>query len=267
MKFADILKEAEAVSSLNPQEKAAYDDLISSLEEASGKSFIEKLTKIAKDGLLKGLFLTTLLGSPELTDAQKTQVQNLAKDTTTQSVTKAPKWEAKSYISTQMMDEWNKYVDWLKKTKVEDLAPYIETDYKGGGILAGNLIMNHEDYSDVVLDVYNEIMNPKIKLTKADIIPIQAQMRDYRNWAINTHIDDGGMANKNNKIKFNFTPNADYSNFMSNSLNSKEDGITGIYTSRIFFPRTYITTIVNGKKISTTDVGYTGKTLNYGQNK
>lgn len=266
IKLKSILEEIEATATLSKQEKAAYDDLIGSLKEASGKDFLTKVASYAKKGMLKGALLAALLNAPELSKAEKTQVQDLAKDTTTQTVAKVPKWKAEKHITVKKMDEWNQFVKWLNKTTVEDLAPYIETEYKGSGKLAGNSIMNHEDYSDVVLEVYKDLF-PQTTLTKADIKPIQTQINDYRNWVIKSHIEGGGFTNKNNKIHFDYPVSSDYSNFMRSSSKSGEDGIVGVFTSQILFPRAYMQYFVDGKKVSTADLGYVDKDLKPNQKK
>jgi hypothetical protein len=169
--------------------------------------------------------------------------------TTVKPVLNIPKWEGKRYITVKKMDEWNKFVDWLKKTKVEDLVNDIETEYKGSGILAGNEIMNHEDYSDIVLEVYKDKF-PETSLTKTDIPNIQAQVGDLRNQTINKHHTNPGS------VKFNFPVAADYSNYMRASSKSGEDGIVGKFTSQIKFPREYMMYFINDKKVNTADLGY-----------
>jgi hypothetical protein len=161
-------------------------------------------------------------------------------------------WKATRYVSDKKMEDWNKFVDWLSKTKVEDLANDIQTERQGSGKLAGNEIMNHEDYSDVVLEVYKD-RHPETTISKSDIKLIQKQLGNYRLWTISTHIKNGGIANKNNPIQFSFTPNKDYSNYMSFVLKSGEDGIVGINTSRIQFPHAYITDLDKG---TTADLGF-----------
>jgi hypothetical protein len=162
------------------------------------------------------------------------------------------KWEAKRYVSDAKMEDWNKFVGWLAQTKVEDLAQDIDTERKGSGKLAGNSIMDHEDYSDVVLEVYKD-KHPETTITKADVKLVQKQLGNYRSWTIATHIKNGGMANKNNPVTFSFTPNEDYSNYMSFVLKSGEDGIVGINTSRVAFPHSYITDLDKG---TTADLGF-----------
>jgi hypothetical protein len=245
-----LLLEVDTPSELSPKEKAAYNDLISSLEEASGDSFLAKVGEYAKQGLLKGALLAALLASPKLGQAQKAQIQDLAKDATTQTAaTDYSKWEAKRYVSDKKMEDWNDFTDWLRSTKVEDLG--IATKREGSGVLAGNPIMDHEDYSDAVIEAYRK--GHTTTITKADVKPIQKQLGNYRDWTIATYIKNGKDTNKKNPVQFNFKVADNYSNYMSFVLKSGEDGIVGINTSRVRFPHEYLTDLDKG---TTADLGF-----------
>lgn len=169
-----------------------------------------------------------------------------------QAATDYSKWEAKRYVLDKKMEDWNDFTDWLRSTKVEDLADEIETERKGSGVLAGNPIMDHEDYSDVVLEVYKD-KHPETSITKADVKPIQKQLGNYRDWTIATYIKNGKDTNKKNPIQFNFKVADNYSNYMSFVLKSGEDGIVGINTSRVRFPHEYLTDLDKG---TTADLGF-----------
>ena len=239
IKLVDLIKEQQ---------------IIAEVETLLGRSLTEaELEEIdlkrAARNLAAGVGLTAATMFGNTAQATTTPPMDSARTAITQTVNTVPKWEAKSYISVQKMNDWNKFVDWLKKTKVEDLKDDIETERKGSGVLAGNEIMNHEDYSDVVLEVYKD-KHPETSLTKADVKPIQAQIGDYRIKTINQHKTDPKSVN------FVFPVNPDYSNFMRPSSKSGEDGIVGKFTSQINFPKAYMTYFVNNKKTNTVDLGY-----------
>jgi hypothetical protein len=242
IKLTDLLKEIQ-------EERRS----IAEIEELLGRPLTEaeleelNLKRTARN-LAAGVALTAAtLGGGNKAKAATTPSRDSA--ATTQTVTNIPKWEAKRHVDVKKMEDWNKFVDWLKETKVEDLADDIDTERKGSGILAGNEIMNHEDYSDVVLEIYKD-KHPETSITKKDIESIQAQIGDLRIKTINQHKADP------KSVKFNYPVKPDYSNFMRSSSKSGEDGIVGKFTSQIKFPKEYMVYFNNNKKVNTADLGY-----------
>jgi hypothetical protein len=242
IKLTDLLKEIQ-------EERRSIAEIEELLGRPLTEAELEELNlKRAAKNLGAGAVFTaaSLLGGNKAKAATTPSRDSAA---TTQTVTSIPKWEAKTYVSTKKMDDWNKFVDWLKKTKVEDLANDIETERKGSGILAGNEIMNHEDYSDIVLEIYKD-KHPETSITKEDVKPIQAQIGDLRLKTINQHKADP------KSVTFNYPVKPDYSNYMRPSSKSGEDGIVGKFTSQIKFPKEYIVYFNNNKKANTVDLGY-----------
>jgi hypothetical protein len=242
IKLIDLLKEIQ-------EERQS----IAEIEELLGRSLTEaELEELdLKRAAKKVRDFTTAAAIAATTIGGQAKAATLPTDsaTVTQTATDIPKWEAKRYVDVKKMEDWNKFVDWLKVTKVEDLADDIDTERKGSGILAGNEIMNHEDYSDVVLEVYKD-KYPETSITKEDIKSIQAQVGDLRIKTINQH-----KANPKS-VTFNYPVKPDYNNFMRSSSKSGEDGIVGKFTSQIKFPKEYMVYFYNNKKINTSDLGY-----------
>ncbi len=235
IKLADLINEIE-------QDK---------LEEAGWKDLVAAV----------GLTAATILGGGAKAQSTAPADINTMK---TQTIPNLPKWQAEKYVDTKVMKDWNKFVKWLSETTVEDLSKYITTEYEGSGKLAGNKIMNHEDYSDAVLEVYTKVFDKSSSLSKKLIIPIQSQIRDYRNYLINGNYIYRvikKVPNESNPFRLDFTPKADYSNLMSDALKAGEDGIVGVFTSQIFFPGAYLKVIENGKQVDFKSLGYAEKNI------
>jgi hypothetical protein len=239
IKLVDLLKEIQ-------EERQS----IAEIEELLGRSLTEaELEELNLKRAARNLGAGLAFTAATLGGQAKAATPPVDSAATTQTATNIPKWEAKKYVDVKKMEDWNKFVDWLKETKVEDLADDIDTERKGSGILAGNEIMNHEDYSDVVLEVYKD-KHPETSITKKDIKPIQAQVGDLRIKTINQHKADP------KSVTFNYPVRPDYSNFMRSSSKSGEDGIVGKFTSQIKFPKEYLTYFKDNKKVNTVDLGY-----------
>lgn len=85
IKLIDLLKEVSE-NTPTPDEQKVIDDLLGSLQEGAFDNLLAKAKNYAKKGLLTATVIAALVGSPELTKAQKTQIQGLPKaQTTTQA--------------------------------------------------------------------------------------------------------------------------------------------------------------------------------------
>lgn len=117
-------------------------------------------------------------------------------------------------IDENVMNEWNKYVDYLESTGFKG-KPELDKNNLG--------FQKLEEYRS---------KNKNTVLTKEVIPQIQRQLQDYRNWVIEGH--------KTGKrpVQFSYEVAPDYSNFMPNL--SKVDGYPGQYTTNVRFPSEYM---------------------------
>ena len=190
IRLATLLKEV-AKNTPTPEEQRVIDDLLGSLQEGAFDNLLAKAKSYAKKGLLTATVIAALVASPELTSAQKSQIQDFSKEKanaimgTTDMNPNNPadvkrvdtgymKWTlgtsddgilgqytsqfifpgtwawkgnnalAKqgtetnkkllqlSGLSVKQMEDWNKFVDWMKKAKIDGKKisgnPQLDTD-------------------------------------------------------------------------------------------------------------------------------------------
>lgn len=168
------------------------------------------------------------MGSPLLSSAQKSEI----KQTIGQSQTATPKAETPDTVSTVKMNEWNKYITWLKS--------------KG---LSGDKRMDNIDFSKQTLVDYKK-ENPAVSLTYEDVPMIQKAIIKYREYVLKSFEDN--RAKPSNGIK------PDKSNFMSWALKTGVDGIIGQYTSQFIFPEVYLKDLNSG---NVTNLGFADPSL------
>jgi hypothetical protein len=77
IRLIDILREIAEEASPTPEEQKVIDDLLGSLQEGAFDSLLAKAKSYAKKGLLTATVIAALVASPELSSAQKSQVQKL----------------------------------------------------------------------------------------------------------------------------------------------------------------------------------------------
>lgn len=83
---------------LTPEEQKAVDYVLG-LDEGVVGDIVSRAKKIARDGLLKGAVLATLLATPNIAQAQKTQIQQIASTTTTTAPTQKATPAAATYAA------------------------------------------------------------------------------------------------------------------------------------------------------------------------
>jgi hypothetical protein len=80
---------------LTPQEQEVVDDILNSVNEGMFDDMLEKVKKYARRGLITATVLTTLLGTPNLTQAQKQDIKDIAQiEMTSQQSSTDTAWEA-----------------------------------------------------------------------------------------------------------------------------------------------------------------------------
>ena len=77
----DALSENKKIkeASLNPKEQEIFDDIISTLNEGTFDSVLEKIKSYVKKGLMTTAILASLMASPNLSQAQKQDIRQIAK--------------------------------------------------------------------------------------------------------------------------------------------------------------------------------------------
>ena len=83
---------------LTPQEQKAVDYILG-LDEGVVGDIVSRAKEIARKGLLKGAVLATLLATPNIAQAQKTQIQQIASTTTTTAPTQKATPAAATYAA------------------------------------------------------------------------------------------------------------------------------------------------------------------------
>jgi hypothetical protein len=63
---------------LTPEEQKVVDDILNSVNEGMFDDMLEKVKSYAKKGLITAAVLTTLLGAPNLTQAQRQDIKDIA---------------------------------------------------------------------------------------------------------------------------------------------------------------------------------------------
>ena len=63
---------------LTPEEQEVVDDILNSVNEGMFDDMLEKVKKYARRGLITATVLTTLLGTPNLTQAQRQDIKDVA---------------------------------------------------------------------------------------------------------------------------------------------------------------------------------------------
>lgn len=86
IKLTDLLKEIEEQS----QEQEIIDDLLGTLNEGAFDDLLDKVKDYAKRGLLTAGVLAALMAAPQLSAAQKAQVQDIAKKTAISKIPTSP---------------------------------------------------------------------------------------------------------------------------------------------------------------------------------
>jgi hypothetical protein len=83
---------------LTPEEQKAVDYVLG-LDEGVVGDIVSRAKEIARKGLLKGAVLATLLATPNIAQAQKTQIQQIASTTTTTAPTQKATPAAATYVA------------------------------------------------------------------------------------------------------------------------------------------------------------------------
>lgn len=86
----DALSENKNIkeASLNPEEQEIFDDIISTLNEGTFDSVLEKIKSYVKKGLMTTAILASLMASPNLSQAQKQDIRQIANTEMSASTTK-----------------------------------------------------------------------------------------------------------------------------------------------------------------------------------
>jgi len=86
----DALSENKKIeeASLNPEEQEIFDDIISTLNEGTFDSVLEKIKSYIKKGLMTTAILASLMASPNLSQAQKQDIRQIANTEMSASTTK-----------------------------------------------------------------------------------------------------------------------------------------------------------------------------------
>ena len=192
--LAGIITEEEA-KKLTPQEQKIVDDILGGLDEGLFDDVLEKAKKYAKKGLLTASIMAALLAAPNLSKAEKAQLQTLDPDTTTTASdpTKGTFVDGKigkftsrfrfpilkndnSFlpdntnsvaITANEMQQWNDFVDWMNTQ-----------GYKGDST------MDHTKKSLEVLNQYSK-ENPGFWVkSPEDVKKIQRYIKAYRIYSL-----------------------------------------------------------------------------------
>lgn len=201
IKLFDLIKEIHH-QQLTPKEQQIVDDILLSLDEGTLDNFKQKIKDYAKKGAITASILTALMASPEITQAQKDQINKIVNTSISTprngtqvdgingqftSQFKFPDSYLKNLntgktdtlnhsnikpfaknISTTQMENWNSFVDWMKR--------------KG---YSGNEKMDHISFSNDVLEEYKE-ENPNFWVNSSnDIKSIQISIKNYRQFVVN----------------------------------------------------------------------------------
>lgn len=212
IRLIDILREIAEEASPTPEEQKVIDDLLGSLQEGAFDSLLAKAKSYAKKGLLTATVIAALVASPELSSAQKSQVQKLP-NAQTALTKKAPTGTSVDSILGQYtsqfkfpharlkvdkkiidlglednktldiisnfdkgkMDQWNKFVDWMKVSKLN------------GKTISGNPTLDADsDLGQQVIDAYRQTEQGENFFAKSltDIAPVQKFIKAYRLYTV-----------------------------------------------------------------------------------
>ena len=80
IRLIDLLREMAEEVSPTPEEQRVIDDLLGSLQEGAFDNLLAKAKSYAKKGLLTATVIAALVASPELTSAQKSQMQDFSRE-------------------------------------------------------------------------------------------------------------------------------------------------------------------------------------------
>ena len=83
-KYKEELKE----TSLSPEEEEVFDDIVNTLNEGMFDDVIEKIKSYTKKGLMTAAIITSLLASPNFSEAQKQNIKQVAKTEMSSSTSK-----------------------------------------------------------------------------------------------------------------------------------------------------------------------------------
>lgn len=213
IRLADLLKEVTEEKKPTPEEQKVIDDLLGSLQEGTFSSLLAKAKDYAKKGLLTATVLSALMAAPQLTSAQKNQIQDLSKTQTTATTKKAPTgttvdgiigqftsqfkfpkafdttggkrtdlgFEGNaalkkiSNFDTGKMKQWNAFVDWMKTATID------------GKKISGNPILDTDSTLGVeVLNTYKKTPQGKNFWVKNgdDVKEVQDFIKNYRVYTI-----------------------------------------------------------------------------------
>ena len=81
-------KEELKETSLSPEEEEVFDDIVNTLNEGMFDDVIEKIKSYAKKGLMTAAIITSLLASPNFSEAQKQNIKQVAKTEMSASTSK-----------------------------------------------------------------------------------------------------------------------------------------------------------------------------------
>jgi len=104
----DALSEGKKIeeASLNPEEQEIFDDIISTLNEGTFDSVLEKIKSYVKKGLMTTAILASLMASPNLSQAQKQDIKQIAQ---TEMSTSTAKEDTRGALN-QALKSTNPYV-------------------------------------------------------------------------------------------------------------------------------------------------------------
>jgi hypothetical protein len=88
-KYKEELKE----TSLSPEEEEVFDDIVNTLNEGMFDDVMEKIKSYAKKGLMTAAIITSLLASPNFSEAQKQNIKQVAQTEMTSSTNTDKAWE------------------------------------------------------------------------------------------------------------------------------------------------------------------------------
>lgn len=208
----DLLREVKD-NTPTPEEQKVIDDLLGSLQEGAFDNLLAKAKSYAKKGLLTATVIAALVASPELTSAQKSQIQSLPTTQTTATTKKAPTGTAVDGIIGQYtsqfifpkaydtinrkridlgfegnealkkissfdkgkMQQWNNFVNWMKSVSIE------------GKKVSGNPILDTDPSIGMdALEMYKQTPGGKnfwVKDTN-DIKAVQDFIKAYRVYTV-----------------------------------------------------------------------------------
>ena len=206
----------ENTQQLDPNSKAIVDDILNSINESS-EGIMTKVKNYMKKGLMTATILSALMAAPQLTNAQKQDINSLMKSQPASTEMSQQKTvDSNSVMTTAEMGEWNQYVAWLKE--------------KG---LSGDKRMNHIPFSKQAMANYKQ-ENPNANIDYNDVVKVQKSIRRYRDWSMNIFKNHPNLGQPTADVK------ADMSNYMRWVTQTGDDGIAGEYTSRFMFPKKYM---------------------------